>query len=213
MELRTVPERGGGFGGWSATAGFNAFSGKALFMRHWLAAVLFLILSASLMSGCGYRKIQADDEQVLAVASEYIVLSQRRADQVPGLVRIVRTYAPNEREALERAGSARAAVLAHMPASPDALGRPATAIAFSQGNLALSDAVDGLLAISENYPALKADAGFRDLQAQLEEAGGRIDAVQFRYADAVRAYNTEIGVWPNSLLAMLMGARPKGEVR
>ncbi|MBS0346227.1 MAG: LemA family protein [Proteobacteria bacterium] len=181
-------------------------------MRHWLAAVLFLSLSASLMSGCGYRQIQADDEQVLAVASEYIALSQRRADQVPSLVRVVQAYAPNEREALEQVGIARAAVVAHMPASPDALGGPATVVAFSQGNLALSRALDGLLAISENYPALKADAGFRDLQAQLEEAGGRIDAAQHRYADVVKTYNTEIGGWPNNLLAMLMGAKPKGEI-
>lgn len=182
-------------------------------MGKWLPALLCLLLSANLLSGCGYRQIQADDEQVLAAASEYLALSRRRVDQVPGLIQVVQTRAPNERDALSQLARARGAVVEHMPAAPDALGEPDVLKGVAAENTDLSRAVERLLSISENYPALKADAGFRDIQAQLEEAGERIGAAQTRYADAVKAYNAEIGALPNSLTAILMGAKSRGELR
>lgn len=174
---------------------------------------MFLLLAASLMSACGYHQIQADDEQVQAAASELIALSRRRMDQVPNLVQVVQTYAPNERAALRGVAVARDATAAHMPTMPESLGDRDALLAFSGGNQALSQAVDGLLAVSENYPALKADAGFRDIQAQMEEVGTRLDAAERRYVETVRVYNAAIGSLPNRVTAMFMGAGPKGEFR
>lgn len=172
---------------------------------------VFLLLAASLVSGCGYHQIQAEDEQVLVTASEFIELSRRRLDQVPNLIQVVQTHAPSERETLSRVSQARDSTAEHMPATPESLGDQDVLIGFARGNLELSRAVDRLLVVSENYPALKADANFRDLQAQMEEAGGRIDTAELRYVEAVKAYNAEIGSLPNRIVAMLMGARPKGE--
>ncbi|MBS0354097.1 MAG: LemA family protein [Proteobacteria bacterium] len=172
---------------------------------------VFLLLAATLMSGCGYHQIQAGDEQVLATASELIAISRRRLDQVPNLIQAVQTYAPNEQETLNRVSKARDATVEHMPATPESLEDQDVLINFAKGNLELSRAVGRLLVVSENYPALKADANFRDLQAQMEEAGGRIDTAEFRYVEAVKVYNAEIESLPNRIVAMLMGARPKGE--
>ena len=175
--------------------------------------VVFLLLAVSLLGGCGYHQIQADDEQVLASASELITLSRRRLDQVPNLVQVVQTHAPSEKEMLRRVAATRETTVAHLPVTPESLADQTVLVEFAKGNLALSQSVSGLLRIAENYPALKADANYRDLQAQMEEAEGRIDTAEHRYAEAVRAYNVAIGSLPNSVTAMLMGARPKGEVR
>lgn len=181
--------------------------------RFWKAIlrVVCVLLAASLLGGCGYHQIQADDEQVLATASEFVALSRRRLDQVPNLIQVVQAQAPNEQERLRRVAVARDAMADHMPVSPESLGEQKVLIEFVRGNLELSRAIDGLLVASENYPVLKANATFRDLQAQMEEATARIGTAEQRYAEAVREYNAVIGNWPSSIVAMVMGARPKGE--
>lgn len=180
-------------------------------MRIWL--LMFLLLSASLMSGCGYHQIQADDEQAVASASEFIALSRRRVDQVPNLLQVVRTHAPNEWEALNRVKVAQDAVAEHAPLKADSSNDQDAMRELSNGNMQLSQAIEGLLAVAENYPALKADANFRDLQAQMEGAEMYLDAARRRYVDAVTAYNAAIGTFPGSVTALLMGAKPRDALR
>ncbi|WP_079434955.1 LemA family protein [Zoogloea sp. LCSB751] len=175
--------------------------------------LVFLLLSASLMSGCGYHQIQADDEQVVASASEFIALSRRRADQVPNLIQVVHTYAPNEREALSRVKVAQDSVAEHTPTKADSSNGRDAMREFSDGNMQLSQAIERLLAVAENYPALKADANFRDIEAQMEGAETHLDAARGRYADAVAAYNAAIGTFPGRVTALLMGAKPRDALR
>lgn len=181
-------------------------------MRIWL--LVFLLLSASLMSGCGYHKIQADEEQAVASASEFIALSRRRVDQVPNLLQVVRTHAPNEREALSRVKVAQDAVAEHNTlVKVDSSSGQDAIRALSDGNRQLSQAIERLLAVAENYPAIKADANFRDLQAQMEGAERHLDAARSRYADAVAAYNAAIGTFPGSVTALMLGAKPREALR
>ncbi|MBA3902637.1 MAG: hypothetical protein C0522_03025 [Rhodocyclaceae bacterium] len=175
-------------------------------MRFKLIAVL--ALAAGLLSGCGYNQIQSNDEQVTAAWSEVLNQYKRRADLVPNLVAVVQGYAAHEKEVLTRVTEARSQVGA-IKATPELLNDPAAFARFQQAQASMSSALSRLLLVAENYPQLKADANFRDLQAQVEGTENRIAVARNRYIKAVQEYNTGVRVFPNNLTAMLFGYKTK----
>ena len=175
-------------------------------MRNLLT--LLILLSTLALSGCGYNTMQSMDEEVTAKWSEVINQYQRRSDLVPNLVNVVKGYAAHEKEVLETVTAARSKV-GSIQATPE-LVKDAQAFAkFQAAQGELTSALSRLLVVSENYPNLKADASFRDLQAQLEGTENRITVARDRYIKAVKDYNVTVRVFPNNLTAMLFGYKIK----
>ena len=170
--------------------------------------LLFLLLLAMFMSGCGYNSIQSKDEGVKAAWSEVLNQYQRRADLVPNLVNTVKGYAQHEEEVFIKVTEARAQV-GKITLSADDLGDAAKMKQFQAAQGELSGALSRLMAISENYPQLKADGLFQNLQAQLEGTENRITVARNRYIKAVQDYNVTVRSFPNNLTAMMFGYKEK----
>jgi LemA protein len=176
-------------------------------IRGFLGSVL-LLAGAALTSGCGYNTIQTQDQQVKAAWAEVINQYQRRADLIPNLVKTVQGYASQEREVLLGVTEARARV-GSIQATPELANDPAALAKFQAAQGQLTGALSRLLVVSENYPQLKSDQNFRDLQAQLEGTENRITVARNRYIQAVQAYNTTLLVFPNNLTASMFGFKQK----
>ena len=177
-----------------------------LFLRRtwtWMAA-----LSLLLLSGCGYNTIQTAEEQVKAAWSEVLNQYQRRADLVPNLVETVKGFAKQEMDVLTRVTEASARV-GSIQATPELVDNPEAFRRFQQAQGELSSALSRLLVVAENYPQLKSDANFRDLQAQLEGTENRIAVARNRYIKAVESYNVTVRQFPSNLTAMAFGYKPK----
>ena len=166
----------------------------------WLSAALLAIL----LSGCGYNQFQSSDEAVKAAWGEVVNQYQRRADLVPNLVNTVKGYASHERETLEAVTKARAAATS-MQVTPEVLNDPQAFERFQQAQGQLTQALSRLLAVTENYPQLKADALFRDLQSQLEGTENRITVARQRYIKSVQEYNVLARSFPTNLTAKMFG--------
>ena len=165
-------------------------------------------LAALTLSGCGYNDFQTKDEQVKAAWAEVLNQYKRRADLIPNLVNTVQGYAAHERQTLEAVVNARAkATSVQLPA--DALDDPAKVRQFQQAQGELAGALGRLLVVAENYPQLKADANFRDLQAQLEGTENRITTARNRFIKAVQEYNILARQFPTNLTGMIFGYKPK----
>ncbi len=164
--------------------------------------VLLMASALALLSGCGYNRIQGQDETVKAAWSEVINQYQRRADLVPNLVATVKGYAEQEKSVLLGVTEARAKV-GTIQATPELINDAAAFKKFQAAQGELSSALKSLIAVSENYPQLKSDQNFRDLQAQLEGTENRITVARNRYIDAVREYNVTIRSFPSNLTAMI----------
>ena len=175
-------------------------------MRIRLFAVLACV--AALLSGCGYNQIQINDESVGAAWSEVLNQYQRRSDLIPNLVATVKGYAEHEKDVLTQVTEARANV-AGLKATPELVNDEAAFAKFQKAQSELSGALARLLVVAENYPNLKADTQFRDLQAQLEGTENRITVARNRYIDSVKTYNISVRTFPNNLTAMAMGWKPK----
>ncbi|KVS39468.1 hypothetical protein WK43_29540 [Burkholderia ubonensis] len=167
----------------------------------WIAMLASILLN---LSGCGYNAIQAEDEQVKANWSEVQNQYQRRADLVPNLVSTVKGYANQEREVLTNVTQARAQV-GSIRATPELIADPQAFARFEAAQGQLTTSLSRLLVVSENYPQLKSDANFRDLQAQLEGTENRIAVARNRYIRSVQAYNTTVRSFPNNLTARALG--------
>ena len=164
--------------------------------------VLIAVVLTMSLSGCGYNDLQRQDEGIKAGWSEVVNQYQRRADLVPNLVNTVKGYAAQEREVLEAVTNARANVGA-IKATPELLNDPAAFQQFQQAQGQLSGALSRLLLVVENYPNLKSDALFRDLQSQLEGTENRITVARNRYIKNVQDFNTTVRSFPTNLTAML----------
>ncbi len=175
-------------------------------MNNWLLSS-FLFVMASL-SGCGYNTLQSTDEQIKASWAEVLNQYQRRADLVPNLVNVVKGYAAHEKEVLTRVTEARAKV-GSIQASPELINDEQAFAKFQSAQSEMSSALSRLLVVSENYPQLKADGGFRDLQAQLEGTENRITVARNRYIKAVQEYNIVVRQFPGNLTAMMFGFKVK----
>ena len=169
---------------------------------------LITLLVSFALTGCGYNAMQAQDEQIKAAWAEVLNQYQRRADLVPNLVNVVKGYATHEKEVLTQVTEARAQVGA-LKATPELLNDPSAFAKFQQAQSQMTSALSRLLVVSENYPALKADGAFRDLQAQLEGTENRITVARNRYIKAVQEYNTTVRSFPSNLTAMAMGYQTK----
>jgi LemA protein len=172
--------------------------------RLFVRLMLLFALPAAL-AGCGYNDIQGADEATRSAWSEVLNQYQRRADLVPNLVATVRGYADQEREVLVRITEARARVgqVNVNPADPESLRR------FEQAQREVGGALARLLVVAENYPQLKSDANFRDLQAQLEGTENRIAVARNRYIATVQAFNGTVRQFPSNLTAMVFGMKVK----
>ncbi len=167
-----------------------------------------LVLLAGLLSGCGYNTIQQQDEEVKAQWSEVLNQYQRRADLVPNLVATVKGFAAQEERVLTEVTNARSRV-GQMNISAEQAADPDTLKKFQAAQGELSGALSRLLVVSENYPQLKSNENFRDLQVQLEGTENRVTVARNRYIQSVQAYNTHIRKFPVNLTAMLFGYETK----
>lgn len=168
-----------------------------------------LLVAATLsLSGCGYNQFQSLDEETKANWSEVLNQYQRRADLVPNLVSTVKGYASHEEKVLTEVTEARAKV-GSMQVTPELLNDPDAFARFQAAQGQLTSALSRLMVVSENYPNLKADASFRDLQAQLEGTENRVTVARNRYIESVKQYNVAVRSFPNNLTAMMFGYQPK----
>jgi LemA protein len=173
-------------------------------MKRWL-----LIMAAVLsLSGCGYNDFQRLDEQTKSAWSEVLNQYQRRADLVPNLVATVKGEANFEQETLTRVIEARARATS-VQVTPETLNDPQAFQRFQQAQGELSSALSRLLVVSERYPDLKANQGFRDLRVQLEGTENRITVARNRYIQAVQEYNVLARSFPTNLTAMVFNYDPK----
>lgn len=168
-----------------------------------IALVLLLTLS-----GCGYNSFQTYDEEIKSSWSEVLNQYQRRADLVPNLVNTVKGYATHEKEVLENVANARAKV-GSLTITPELVNDPAAFAKFQEAQREMGSSLSRLIATAENYPQLKADGTFRDLQAQLEGTENRITVARKRYIDAVKSYNVTVRSFPSNLTAWMFGYTTK----
>ena len=167
-----------------------------------------LVLSLLGLSGCGYNQFQSLDEESKASWAEVLNQYQRRADLVPNLVNVVKGYAKHEKDVLTQVTEARAKV-GTMQVTPEVLNDPAAFGKFQAAQGELTSALSRLMVVAENYPNLKADQGFRDLQAQLEGTENRITVARNRYIETIKNYNIAVRSFPNNLTAMMFGYKEK----
>jgi LemA protein len=170
---------------------------------HLLALVAMLTLS-----GCGYNTLQSTDEQINASWAEVLNQYKRRADLIPNLVNTVKAYAAHEQQVLLGVTNARAKV-GSIQATPELVNDPEAFEKFMAAQREMSSALARLLVVAENYPQLKADQNFRDLQAQLEGTENRVTVARQRYIKAVQEYNVTVRSFPSNLTAMVFGFKTK----
>jgi LemA protein len=173
--------------------------------------LMLLLASLSMLltlSGCGYNTLQSQDEQIKAGWAEVLNQYQRRADLVPNLVNVVKGYAAHEQKVLTDVTNARARV-GQIQVTPELANDPAALQKFQAAQGELGNALSRLLVVAENYPQLKADGVFRDLQAQLEGTENRITVARNRYIKSVQDYNTTVRQFPTNLTAMVFGYKTK----
>ena len=173
-----------------------------------ISAIGSAAVAALLLSGCGYNAMQAQDEQVKSAWSEVINQYQRRADLIPNLVNTVKGYAAQEQTVLLGVTQARAKV-GSLQVTPELVNNPEAFAKFQAAQGELSGALSRLMVVTENYPQLKSDQNFRDLQAQLEGTENRITVARNRYIQAVQNYNVTVRSFPGNLTAMAFGYKPK----
>jgi len=169
---------------------------------------LIVLLLMMVLSGCGYNTLQSSDENIKATWAEVLNQYQRRADLVPNLVNVVKGYAAHEKDVLTEVTEARAKV-GSLQATPELVNDEQAFQKFIAAQGQMTSAISRLLAVAENYPQLKADGLFRDLQAQLEGTENRITVARNRYIAAVKEYNITVRSFPSNLTAMMFGFQTK----
>jgi len=167
-------------------------------------SVSLALALALFTTGCGYNALQTQDEEVKAAWSEVVNQYQRRADLIPNLVNTVKGYAAQEEKVLVGVTEARSRATS-IQVTPETLNDPEAMKRFQEAQGELTGALKSLIAISENYPQLKSDQNFRDLQAQLEGTENRITVSRNRYIEAVKIYNGTVRKFPTNLTAMVFG--------
>ena len=175
-------------------------------MRAWSLA--FVALAVLTLPGCGYNTLQRQDEAVKAAWSEVVNQYQRRADLIPNLVNTVKGFAAQEQKVLIGVTEARARV-GSIQVTPEILNNPELFQKFQAAQNQLTGALKSLFAVTENYPQLKSDQNFRDLQSQLEGTENRITVARNRYIQAVQDFNVTVRSFPTNLTAKLFGYQVK----
>jgi LemA protein len=175
-------------------------------VRRLLAVAM--VVTTMLLSGCGYNTMQAGDQGIKAAWAEVVNQYQRRSDLIPNLVETVKGFAGQEQAVLLGVTNARAKV-GSIQATPELVNDPQAFSKFQAAQGELSSALSRLMVVVENYPQLKSDQNFRDLQAQLEGTENRITVARNRYIKAVQEYNTVVVQFPTNLTAMIFGFKEK----
>jgi LemA protein len=171
--------------------------------------LLLLTLAVStLLTGCGYNDFQRLDEASKAAWSEVLNNYQRRADLIPNLVNTVKGEANFEQDTLTKVVEARAKATS-IQMTPEMLNNPEAMKKFQAAQGELGSALSRLLVVSENYPNLKANQGFRDLRVQLEGTENRITVARNRYIKTIEEYNVLARSFPTNLTAMVFSYAPK----
>jgi LemA protein len=170
--------------------------------------VTMALVSTLTLSGCGYNTLQVKDEAVTASWSEVQNQYQRRADLVPNLVKVVKGYAKHEEKVLTEVTQARANV-AGLKVDKEVLEDPALFQKYQEAQAQMTSALSRLIAVSENYPDLKANEQFRDLQVQLEGTENRIAVARNRYIATVQDFNSYSRQFPQVMTAKVIGMNPK----
>ncbi|OHC72036.1 LemA family protein [Rhodoferax ferrireducens] len=173
-------------------------------MTRWL----LILLTALSLTGCGYNDFQRLDEQTKSAWSEVLNQYQRRADLVPNIVATVKGEAAFEQETLTKVIEARAKATS-IQVTPETLNNPEAFNKFQAAQGELGSALSRLMAVSEQYPSLKANQGFSDLRVQLEGTENRVTVARNRYIQAVQAYNVLVRSFPSNLTAMVFSYQPK----
>ena len=171
-------------------------------------AVVVTLASTLTLSGCGYNTLQVKDEAVTAAWSEVQNQYQRRADLVPNLVNVVKGYAKHEEQVLTEVTQARANV-AGLKVDKEVLEYPALFQKYQEAQAQMTGALSRLIAVSENYPDLKANEQFRDLQVQLEGTENRIAVARNRYISTVQDFNSYARQFPQVMTAKVIGMDTK----
>lgn len=177
------------------------------FIRAAVCAVMVIGLS-----GCGYNKIQSTDEETKASWSEVVNQYKRRADLIPNLVKTVQGYAKQEQDVFVKVTEARAKATA-VNVTPDMVNDPAAMEKFAAAQKELSSSLGRLLVVAENYPQLKSDQNFRDLQAQLEGTENRIGVARNRYIETIKDYNILVRSFPQNVTAKIFGYKEKAQFK
>jgi LemA protein len=164
------------------------------------------------LSGCGYNKIQSTDEETKASWSEVVNQYKRRADLIPNLVKTVQGYAKQEQDVFIKVTEARAKATA-VNITPDMVNDPAAMEKFAAAQKELSSSLGRLLVVAENYPQLKSDQNFRDLQAQLEGTENRIGVARNRYIETIKDYNILVRSFPQNITAKIFGYKEKAQFK
>ena len=172
-----------------------------------LLAVGGLLLICVFWSFSTYNSLVGQDEVVTTAWGNVQTQYQRRSDLIPNLVSVVKGYAKHEKETLDAVVSARARAT-QITVSADGL-TPEKLQQYQQAQGQLSAALGKLLAVSENYPNLKANENFSELQAQLEGTENRISESRTRYNKAVQGYNISVRKFPRNIVAKMFGFAPK----
>ncbi len=173
-----------------------------------LVAVLTVAVTMLSFNGCGYNTLQGQEEDVKASWSEVVNQYQRRADLVPNLVNTVKGYAEHESNVLIEVTQARARV-GSIQATPELVNDQAAMDKFIQAQKGMTGALSRLMVVAENYPNIKADASFRDLQAQLEGTENRITVARNRYIESIRNFNVTVRSFPTNFIAKFSGLKVK----
>lgn len=164
--------------------------------------LLMVLMTAMFLTGCGIQSIPMSKNNVDATMAEVTNQYKRRADLIPNLVEVVKGYASHEKDTLEAVISARAkatqVTIDPSNTSPEKLAQ------FQAAQGSLSQALGRLMVVSEQYPDLKANQNFRDLQAQLEGTENRITVARQRHIEAIKDFNNKVTVPPESITNMLV---------
>jgi LemA protein len=169
---------------------------------------LLIAVASLLLGGCGYNTLQSQDEQVKAAWSEVVNQYQRRADLIPNLVNTVKGFAQQEEKILVGVTETRGKATS-IQVRPEDVDDPAKVQQFLQAQREVGGALSRLLVVVENYPQLKSDANFRELQAQLEGTENRIAVARQRFIKSTQEFNTTVRQFPVNLTAMAFGFKPK----
>lgn len=178
-------------------------------MRVFKQSLIAVMLASTLtLGGCGYNTLQVKDEAVTAAWSEVQNQYQRRADLVPNLVNVVKGYAAHEEQVLTEVTQARANV-AGLKVDQEVLENPELFQRYQEAQAQMTSALSRLLAVTENYPDLKANEQFRDLQVQLEGTENRIAVARNRYITTVQDFNSYARQFPQVMTAKVIGMDTK----
>lgn len=170
--------------------------------------IALMLASTLTLTGCGYNTLQVKDEAVNAAWSEVQNQYQRRADLVPNLVNVVKGYAAHEEQVLTEVTQARANV-AGLKVDREVLEDPELFQRYQEAQAQMTSALSRLLAVTENYPDLKANEQFRDLQVQLEGTENRIAVARNRYITTVQDFNSYARQFPQVMTAKVIGMDTK----